>query len=103
MRDIQALPLRTGPVVLLMHAVGSAWILPILQIPLKEHALEVIPTPDLTAQTLQTAREKAAGRPVYVLLLNSKLDPALAKDLFFVRQYAERDCSLLSLQKPPAP
>ena len=100
MRDIRTLPDRGGPVLLLLHAGGGSWILPILQIPLKVHGLQVMPTPELTGQTFQAASEKAAGRPVYILVLNRQLDPDPARGLTLVRKYTEKDCSLLKLQAP---
>ena len=101
MKDIQALPGRAGPALVLLHPGDDSWILPILQIPLKVRGISVVPAPVVNPEILGIAKEKANGRRVYILALNNWIEPDAGRGLVMVKKYASPDSALLELQEPP--
>ncbi len=100
MKDIESMAKSPAPPVLLLHAGHDTWVLPILQIPLKQPAFQVIPAPEIDEQTLALAKQKAAGRAIYILVLKRQLAPDAARGLFLARKYTAQDCFLLALKEP---
>lgn len=98
--DIKALPARANKPLVLLHAGVNPCVLPILQIPLRDHRLDVTPAPQLTEKVIDEAEGKAQGRPIYILVLDRKFVPETTRRLLLVKNYAEPDCSLFLLQQP---
>lgn len=99
-KDLQERTNVNRPSELLLHAGPDSWVFCIMDLP----GLHVVSTPVLDMPALVAAsKHHGAGTgdlPVYVLLLNLPVDPALAPALTLVKKYGEIDTTLFKWEPP---
>ncbi|MGA3171536.1 MAG: hypothetical protein ABSE62_11045 [Chthoniobacteraceae bacterium] len=96
--DIEAIPRVSGASVLLLNAGEGTWVLPILQIPLWQKKLQVIPTPVLTKETISEASKIDPGRRIVILTLDKPVASGLLENLVTIKRYRGENTSLFGFE-----